>query len=189
MIKCPACGTENTEGSNFCISCGMDLTATATDNMLRTDSVAQPNASTPPNTSPSVDMPREYLDTPPPPPMPPPPPPVFQAPPPVYGPNPTFNAPPAAVEPPKQRVLALLLEIGLGLFSLPGIGWMYAGNTTTGVIWLVSFLVAQCILFSLDFITVGIATCVHVPVWIAVVIVSSIMLYNYTKQHPESFGP
>lgn len=187
MIKCPACGTENNDGSNFCIACGIDLTNTATDNMLRTDSVAEPTASTVPNTSPSVDMPREYLDTTPPP---PPPPPSFQAPPPVYGPNPTFNAPPAAtIQPPKQRVLAMALEIGLGLFSLPGIGWLYAGNTTTGVLWLVGFLVAQCLLFTLDVVTIGFGTCIHVPIWIGVIIVSSIMLYNYTKQHPESFGP
>jgi hypothetical protein len=92
-------------------------------------------------------------------------------------------------QPTKERSLALILEVALGLFSLPGIGWMYAGNTTVGVVLLVAFLIGQCIMFSIDFITVGLFTCIHAPLWIATVVISPIMLYNYTKQHPETFGP
>jgi hypothetical protein len=187
MIKCPACGSENADGANFCISCGFDINATATENRVRTDSVSAPTASTPPFSSPSVDMPREYLDSslPPTPPAPPPPPASS------FGALPNYAPPPVMMQnqPAKQRSSAIILEALLGLFSLPGIGWMYAGNTTVGVVLLVVFLVAQCIMFSLDFVTATLFTCIHVPVWLLTAVISSVMLYNYTKQHPETFGP
>jgi hypothetical protein len=185
MIKCSACGTENPDGSNFCISCGFDINATATETRVRTDSVSAPTASTPPLSSPSVDMPREYLDSSlPPAPPPPPPPPVSS-----FGTLPSYAPPPSMAQnqPAKDRTRAIFFEVVSGLFSLPGIGWMYAGNTTVGVVLLVVFLLAQCLMFALDFTLVFI--CVHVPVWMLTIIVSSVMLYNYTKQHPETFGP
>jgi hypothetical protein len=92
-------------------------------------------------------------------------------------------------QPAKQRGLAIVLEAVLGIFSLPGIGWLYAGNTTVGAVLLVGFLFAQVIMFTIDLFTIGLFTCIHAPAWIVTVLLSSILLYNYTKQHPESFGP
>ncbi|MBM4422016.1 MAG: TM2 domain-containing protein [Chloroflexi bacterium] len=183
MIKCPACGTENAEGSNFCIACGIDLTVSAVEQNLRTDSAAAPTPETPPLTSPSVDMPREYLESPPP----PPPPPPYVPPPPMYSPpvTPSYSA----SQPAKDRTIALVIEVAAGLFGFLGIGWMYAGNVSAGLIWLIGFWVGNIIGIVLDLLTVGFFTCIHVPLAIACLPVSAYLLYNYTKQHPEVFGP
>ena len=189
MIKCPACGTENADGSNFCIACGIDLTATATEERVRTDSVASPTPDTPPMTSPSVDMPREYLDNTLPPP--PPPPPAYTPPPPAYSPPPSATptyAPGTYTKPAKDRTLTIVLEVIGGLFGFLGIGWLYAGNTTVGILWMVGFWVGNILALVLDFVTVGLFTCIHVPLAIAALPLSAFLLYNYTKQHPEVFG-
>ncbi|HLF00764.1 MAG TPA: zinc-ribbon domain-containing protein [Anaerolineales bacterium] len=182
MIKCPACGTENSDGSNFCIACGIDLTATATEHRVRTDSVAEPTPGAPPLTSPSVDMPPEYQYT-------PPPPPVY-TPPPNYTPPssiPAYMATPASSAT-KDRTLAVAIEVIAGLFGFLGIGWFYGGNTTAGIAWLLGLWVFHGVAFVLDFVTLGIFVCIHVPLALVIVPVSAYMLYNYTKQHPELFG-
>lgn len=185
MIKCPACGAENADGSNFCIACGIDLTSTATEERVRTDSVATPTPDMPPMTSPSVEMPREYLEsTPPPPPTFSPPPYVTPPPQPNY--VPTYTT--TTSKPAKDRTLALVLEVAAGLFGFLGIGWFYAGNTTAGLLWLIGFWVGNGIAIVLDVVTFGIFACIHVPLAIATLPVSAYLLYKYTKQHPDEFG-
>ncbi|MGB8648437.1 MAG: hypothetical protein WCF84_24590 [Anaerolineae bacterium] len=90
--------------------------------------------------------------------------------------------------PAKSRGTALVLEILPFFISLMGIGWLYAGNTTAGVLWLVGFLVWNAMAVLLDFLTLGIFACLHIPINIALVVVSAITLNNYTRQHPELFG-
>jgi hypothetical protein len=188
MITCPACGTQNAAESNFCIACGSDLNAAATDRKLRTDSVADPAPDTPPMTSPSVDMPREYLDTTSAPPPRPAPSPAYV--PPVYTPPPAYAAGSTAYPstPAKDRTIALVIEVIGGLFGLLGIGWLYAGNTTAGILWLAGMLIGTCLAVTLDIITAGFFVCVHIPLWLAAIGVSAYLLYNYTRQHPETFG-
>lgn len=182
MIKCPACGTENSGSSNFCIACGSDLNVTATEQRLRTDSAVEPTPETPAMTSPSVDMPPEYQYTPPPPTFDLPP--AYAPPTPNYAPTYTASTP----KPAKDRALAIVLEVVAGLFGFLGIGWFYAGNTTAGLLWLIGFWVGNGIAIILDVITVGLFVCIHVPLAIAVLPLSAYLLYNYTKQHPEDFG-
>ncbi len=193
MTKCPNCGTENAEGSNFCIACGADLTPTATDQRVRTDSVSSPSVSSPPNppastplSSASVDMPPEYLGSAPPP---PPPPPVYT--PPVYSPPPpNYTTPAATVVMPgrKERSLALVLEILGGILGLPGIGWIYAGQMTTGVVLLVVMIAINLIGIFIAFFTLFVSCVCSVPLNLIVAGISSYLLYNHTKQHPEVFG-
>lgn len=190
MTTCPACGTQNTDTANFCISCGMDLTATATEQKLRTDSVAKPTASTPPMTSPSVDMPPGYLDSP-----------SASVPNPSPAPSPTRSATsspsftPSASMPgysspaaTKDRTLAMLFEGLPGMVCFLGIGWFYAGNIPVGLALLIGFWIVNFIGLIFDFILPCLFV-LHFVFAIATVLTSMFMLYRYTQQHPELFGP
>jgi TM2 domain-containing membrane protein YozV len=42
----------------------------------------------------------------------------------------------------KSKIVAGLLQLGLGFFTLGGVGRLYAGNTTVGVIQIVASLIA-----------------------------------------------
>ncbi|MBM4425269.1 MAG: zinc-ribbon domain-containing protein, partial [Chloroflexi bacterium] len=119
MIICPSCNTENKPDSQFCISCGAKLVAEES-----TPPASQPIVATPPVVQP-------------PPPSAPYPPPA-----PGYGPPPGYQPPPYPYvqRPPKDRSIALILEILPNLFGFFGFGWIYAGNTSVGIIWLVSVL-------------------------------------------------
>jgi hypothetical protein len=114
-----------------------------------------------------------------------PPTPVYAPPPsqPAYTPSYTYTTRSA-----KDRTLALVAEVLPGLFGLLGIGWIYAGSTTTGIAILIGFLLWNFFAIILDVITAGIFACVHLPVNMIAVVGSAILLYNYTKKHPELFG-
>jgi hypothetical protein len=84
--------------------------------------------------------------------------------------------------PTKDRSIALILE-----FFFRGIGWVYAGKTTEGFILLGCVVVWDIFAAILDTVTVGIFLCIHAPVSLTVMVVSMVMLNNYTKQHPNTF--
>ncbi len=185
MITCPACGTQNPDTGKFCISCGVDLTATATEEKLMTDSVAtaseeMPAAPTPP------EVPPEYV-SPPPPPEPaftPPPPPLYTPPQPSYS---TATSAPASAGT-KDRTIALVLEALPGIFGFLGIGWLYSGNTNVGLAWLLGVLVWNMIGLVIAFFTVGFSFCCTVPITWALVGVSTYLLNDYTKKNAGMFG-
>jgi hypothetical protein len=106
------------------------------------------------------------------PPPPPPPPPSSQRP---SGPGYVSRAP-------RDMSTALLLEILLGLIGLPGIGWLYSGNTLVGVLLLSGFLVWDLINISIAIATVGLGCLCTVPINLVVVAVSAVLLQNYVKQ-------
>ena len=93
-----------------------------------------------------------------------------------------------AQRPPKDKSIALILEILPGLFGFLGIGWIYSGNTTTGIIWLIGFLIWTAIATIISIATVGIGIICWLPISIACIAISAITLNNYTKAHPELFG-
>ena len=118
---------------------------------------------------------------------------------PVYNPQPNYPLQPApqyqnppypvyAPRPPKDRSIAIVLEILPGLFGFLGFGWMYAGNTSAGAIWLICFFVWTIIAGVIAVLTVGFGLCLTLPVSIILIVVSTISLTNYTKQHRELFG-
>lgn len=88
----------------------------------------------------------------------------------------------------KSRGMALVLEIFPGLLGFLGIGWIYAGRTSAGVITLIIYLIWNVVASIIDAATVGIFLCVHGPINILCLILSPIFLNNYARQHPEKFG-
>lgn len=90
--------------------------------------------------------------------------------------------------PPKDRSLALVLEILPGLFGFLGFGWIYAGNTSAGIGWLIGYLVWTIFAAVLDAVTAGIFLCVHVPVTILFLVLSPVNLNKYMKTRPDIFG-
>lgn len=90
--------------------------------------------------------------------------------------------------PSKDRSIALLLEIGPGIGGLYGIGWLYSGKTTTGVMLLVGTLLWSCIVGVIAASTGGLACLCTVPVNIVIMAVSAYNLNNYAKSHPEMFS-
>ncbi len=90
--------------------------------------------------------------------------------------------------PAKDRSIALILEILPGLFGFLGFGWIYSGNTNTGIGWLVGFFVWDVIAIVIIAATAGFGCFVTVPVSLAIVALSASSLNTYTKQHPELFG-
>ena len=185
MITCPACGTQNPDTGKFCISCGVDLTATATEEKLMTDSVATASEETPAAPTPP-EVPPEYV-SPPPPPEPaftPSPPPLYTPPQQSYSTTAAASAPAGA----KDRTLALVLEALPGVFGFLGIGWLYSGNTNVGLAWLLGVLVWNMIGLVAAFFTVGISFCCTVPITWALVGVSTYLLNDYTKKNAGMFG-
>lgn len=105
------------------------------------------------------------------------------------GPNPPYY-PPGYYQPkpPKDRGLTMILEIVAALFGIYGIGWIYAGNTSAGVGWLVGVLVWDLIAVLIAIFTGGIGLFCTVPVSILLIVLSATSLNTYIKNHPEIFG-
>ncbi len=111
-------------------------------------------------------------------------------PPQAHQPAPVYAAPAGyAARPPKDRSIAIILEILPGFFTLLGIGWIYAGQITTGVIILVTGIVFNCIFVIIGAATAGITFCFTVPLQWAAVGLSTYLLYQHTKNQPDIFGP
>jgi hypothetical protein len=89
---------------------------------------------------------------------------------------------------PKDRSIALILEILPGLFGFLGIGWIYSGNTSNGLLWLIGFLLWTIIATVISVLTGGIGVICWLPISIGAIVLSAVNLNSYTKQHPEIFG-
>jgi hypothetical protein len=66
---------------------------------------------------------------------------------------------------------ALWLEIVFGLFSLLGIGHVYTGRIWMGIALLIAWWVYDVIAITLSFFTLGFASCLFLPIYIAVPII------------------
>lgn len=92
--------------------------------------------------------------------------------------------------PMKDRGIALVLEILPGLFGFFGIGWIYSGNSTAGIVWLLSVLAMNwIIMLPVVILTAGFGVCCSVPTNLVLLGISAYTLNSYTKQHTEVFGP
>ena len=97
---------------------------------------------------------------------------------------------PAQEKAPKDRAIAMILEVLLGLFGLPGFGWIYSGNTKVGLILLFS-MIGWNILVILPTVILtagGSLLICCIPTTFLVVVISVMKLTEYSKQHPELFG-
>jgi hypothetical protein len=94
----------------------------------------------------------------------------------------------AGSRPAKDRSIAIILEILPGLFGFLGFGWIYSGNTSKGVGWLVSVLIWDFLAFFIVALTGGLGCFFTVPVNLVLVAVSASSLNSYVREHPELFG-
>jgi len=104
--------------------------------------------------------------------------PVEYAPPPTYIPQ----------KPTKDKSLALILEILPGLFGFLGFGWIYSGNTSTGIMWLIGFLVWDVISIIIAVFSASLGLICTLPISIALIALSASRLNSYTKNNPQIFG-
>jgi hypothetical protein len=94
-----------------------------------------------------------------------------------------------AQRPLKDRSVALILEILPGLFGLFGFGWIYSGNTTVGILWLLGMLALEIVIWlPVLILTAGFGCLCSAPANLVLLAVSAMTLNSYTKQHPELFG-
>ncbi len=118
-----------------------------------------------------------------------PPQPPFQQPgaypPPGYYPPQGHYYPP---KPPKDRSLAIILEILPGIFGILGLGWLYSGNVGAGIGWLMGMLFWDLIAMIVAAFTTGVGLLCTVPISILLLVLSAVSLNGYTKKHPELFG-
>ncbi|MBO9347412.1 MAG: hypothetical protein J7467_04105 [Chloroflexus sp.] len=77
---------------------------------------------------------------------------------------------------------ALWLEIVFGLFSLLGIGHVYTGRIWLGIALLIAWWVYDVIAITLSLFTLGFASCLFLPIYIAVPIISGIQARTYLRQ-------
>ena len=73
----------------------------------------------------------------------------------------------------------LIIEVILSLFGIYGVGWLTAGETTTGVILLIcSFVVYWPLLILIAVFTLGLGLACDFPLGIAAIIINAILLNN-----------
>ena len=81
----------------------------------------------------------------------------------------------------KSKSTALILEIVAGLFGFLGIGWIYAGQTQKGVI----FLVANFVVQGLFFVTTVVGPLCTIPIGVAI---SAYLLNEHIKKTPGQWS-
>lgn len=160
---CKTCGTENLAVNKFCANCGTPL---ANPDYTPPSGQSQPSEPSPVPSSAS-----SQLDS--------------SIPQPTH---PKATILQQAELPTKDRALALILEILPGLFGLCGFGWIYSGNTNTGIFWLIGVLTWDFAAFLIVLVTGGFGCCCTVPMNLLLIVVSSSSLNTFTKKHPELFG-
>ncbi|HEY2981012.1 MAG TPA: hypothetical protein VGJ22_07525 [Anaerolineales bacterium] len=88
----------------------------------------------------------------------------------------------------KDRGLTLILEILPGLFGFLGFGWIYAGETSKGITWLVAVLIWDFFAVILVAFTAGFGACITIPVNLVLIAVSASSLNTYMQAHPDQFS-
>ena len=194
MITCRSCNTPNQPDAQFCISCGTPLT---TAPVTPEGAIYCPSCNTanppdaqfcitcgaPLSTAPVYETAPMPEATPTPPPAPEPYAPSVV---PTPAPSPAYAA--AASAMPKDRSMALLLEILPALVGVFGIGWIYGGNITVGVLLMVGMLVWDVVAVLGSVVTLGLGCFCFVPINLVALGVSAYFLNEYMRQHPELFG-
>ncbi len=81
---------------------------------------------------------------------------------------------------------ALIAEIILSLFGIFGVGWLMAGETTTGVILLIcSFVLYWPLIIAGTLLTLGVGLLCLGPMMIAAIIVNAVLLNNALKRKQQ----
>ncbi len=94
---------------------------------------------------------------------------------------------PAYSYPTKSKSTGMLLEIGIGLFALMGFGWIYAGQTSTGVVLVIVNILLNLGYWFVATLTAGFSLLCTVPLQIAAVVISASKLNSYMSKNPDKF--
>lgn len=98
-------------------------------------------------------------------------------------PAPVYQAPAAYGQPTKDKAIAYVLEI-----LLLGLGWIYAGETGTGIAILVSWIIVGLVIgITIDLATGGFGCLCTVPLAILAYVLSLTQLSKYIKARPHIF--
>jgi ribosomal protein L40E len=178
-VACPSCGAANPPDAQFCVKCGTPLNAAVIpgNEQPAAESVEAPSQPTP-----------DFAPTPPEAPVPPEPKaapasPLFTT---AAGAAGAAAAPGASSR--KELGLALMLEILPALVGFFGIGWIYSGNVTVGIVLLIGMLLWEGLGLVVALFSFGIGCLCLVPINLVVIAVSAYLLYGYARQHPELFS-
>jgi hypothetical protein len=87
---------------------------------------------------------------------------------------------------PKDRGIAIILEVIGGLFGLLGMGWIYAGKTERGLVILVMWLLGNLVALVGDAL-LQCLICIHIPLALAAWGISVYQLLKYTRRNPDLF--
>lgn len=176
MVTCPSCDTENPPDAHFCSHCDATITPEPVQGPAESEQTVPP---VPRPAAPIVSPQDAHQSG------------YAQQPLPHYQTPSAYPAPPHpayAPRPAKDRSIALILELLPGLFGFLGFGWIYCGNTSTGLLWLGGVLAWSIVAVVIIVFTAGVGCFCTVPVNIALVAISVSLLNAYMKQHPELFG-
>jgi len=100
----------------------------------------------------------------------------------------TMSPPSNVSRSPKDRSIALILEILPGMFGFLGMGWIYSGENNKGIMFLIGFLAWHfLVVLPVSLITAGGALCITIPIDLVIIGVSASSLNSHTQQHPELF--
>jgi hypothetical protein len=117
---------------------------------------------------------------------PPPPPAPGYGPPPGYPPGYAQAAPgyPPVMVVQRRDTTPVVVEVICAIFGIYGVGWLMAGETTTGVLLLVGGLFWAAVVATGTFFTAGLGVCCFVPLHAAFIALSAVMLSNHIKRMP-----
>jgi hypothetical protein len=87
-------------------------------------------------------------------------------------PNTQYYPPPAYGPPPRRDNVPVVVEAIASFFSLYGVGWLMAGETTTGLILLVAGLAWGAIIAGSGIATAGLGFCVTLPLHIVFMVLT-----------------
>jgi hypothetical protein len=164
VVACPHCQQEHPQGTVYCPQTGKPL------KVETPPEATQPAQSSIPQTLPYPPPQPQY--------------PGGSQQPYYPQPYPSYYAP----RPPKDRSIALILEILPGLFGFLGFGWIFSGNTNTGIAWLIGFLVWDVMAIIIVALTAGFGALCTLPISLVLIVVSATNLNNYARQNPQIFG-
>ncbi|MDH5508484.1 MAG: hypothetical protein OEZ02_14780 [Anaerolineae bacterium] len=83
--------------------------------------------------------------------------------------------------PDSSDMIAMVLEIIFGFFGILGMGWLYAGNIPMAIGAFVGFLVVALIETAAILLSFGLASCIIIPINLAVAIISGIRARDYVR--------
>jgi len=78
-------------------------------------------------------------------------------------------------------IIAMVVEVLFGLFGLLGVGWLYAGKFSTAMLMFLGFFVLVFIEAVALFSTIGLATCVIIPLNLAIAVISGVRCRDYVR--------